>query len=211
MHVLIVDDHPVVHETLSAVARSAIPGAEVCVEANLTDGLASAGRLGDALVLVLLDLGLPGCSGMEALTRFRRFPKAQVVVVSATEDAQTVRSAFDGGAAGFIPKTTTPSLMVAGLKLVASGGRYVPPQIIDAPRFLGGRGPASVADLGLTGRQAEVARLLMTGMAYRGIARQLTISENTVKQHAHAVYKALGVASRTEALVALARMGLKLD
>lgn len=135
MHVLIVDDHPILHQTLGAVVRAAMPDAEVSMETNLGDALASAGRLQDALKLVLLDLGLPGCSGMEALTRFRRdFPKPRLVVVSATDDAASVEAAFDVGAVGYIPKTTAPGLMVAALRLVVSGGTYLPPQLMETLR-----------------------------------------------------------------------------
>ena len=209
MHVLIVGNHPVLHQTLSAVVLAAMPGTEVRTETNLNGALASAGRLQDALKLVLLDLGLPGCTGMEALTRFRdAFPQPRVVVVSATEDAASVDAAFQGGAEGYIPKTTAPGLMVEALKLVASGGTCLPPRFMqDAPRAMR---VWKSDDLDLTGRQAEVLSELMKGLSYQDVARELGISENTVRQHAHAAYKMLGVASRTEALIALARKGLKI-
>lgn len=202
MHVLIVDDHPILHHTLGAVASAAIPDAQISVEASLSGALARAGRLAGELKLVLLDLGLPGCSGLEALTRFRMaFPEPRVVIVSATEDAESVEAALRAGAAGYIPKTTAPALMVAALKLIASGGIYSPAQ-----RIAGGR-PGT--ELGLTPRQTDVLRSLLKGLSYRRIARELRISENTVRQHAHSAYKTLGVASRTEAFIALMRQGFK--
>lgn len=204
MHVLIVDDHPILHETLGAVARAAVPDAEIHVESNLGDALTRAGRLQAGLRLVLLDLGLPGYTGTEALMRFRTaFPEPRVVVVSATEDPETVEAALQSGAAGYIPKTTTPVLMVAALKLVVSGGTYSPAQVARANR----RTP----ELGLTPRQTDVLRSLLRGLSYRHIARRLKISENTVRQHAHSAYKTLGVASRTEAFISLVRRGFKID
>lgn len=202
MHVLIVDDHPIVHQTLGVVASAAIPDAQISVEANLSNAVARAGRLAGELKLVLLDLGLPGCTGMEALTQFRKaFPEPRVVIVSATEDAGTVHAAFELGAVGYLPKTTAPAMMVAALKLVAAGGTYLPPQLVE------GRGPAT--ELDLTRRQLDVLRALLKGLSYYRIACELGIAENTVRQHLHSAYKALGVASRSEALVALTRRGFK--
>ena len=212
MDVLVVDDHSFIHETLGAVARAALPGAEVHAETSLSGALARASRLRESLALVLLDLGLPGCSGIEALTRFREaLPGLRVVVISATEDAASVEAAIQAGAAGYIPKTTVPPLMVAALKLVVSGGTYLPPQLMqEGQRTASAKKPATIAELGLTERQTDVLRLLLKGLAYREIARQLKIAENTVKHHSQAVYRTLGVTSRTEALIALARMGIKL-
>jgi DNA-binding NarL/FixJ family response regulator len=210
MHVLIVDDHPIIHRTLGAVATAAISGAEVHVEMTLSDGMSLARRLKDKLELVLLDLGLPGYTGIEPLIRFRKaFPKLRIAVISATEDSGTVQTAMEAGAVGYIPKTSSPGLMVAALKLIASGGLYVPPQLIrhsPIPKKI-----ASAAALGITDRQTDVLRLLVKGLGNREIARELGIAENTVKQHIYAVFRVIGVDSRTEAMVAVARMGLKLD
>ena len=212
MDVLVVDDHPIIHETLGAVARQALPGVEIHGETSLPDALAQAGRLGERLTLVLLDLGLPGCSGIEALTRFRQtLPGARIVVISATEDASIVQAAMRAGAAGYIPKTTAPLLMVAALKLVASGGTYLPPQLMQEGQRVAAPKPLALSDLDLTARQLEVLRLLLKGMTNRAIAKDLKIAENTVKQHSHAIYRVLGVESRTAALIALSRMGFKID
>lgn len=213
LNVLVVDDHPFIHETLAAVVRAALPDAETHGETSLNAALDQANRLRDDLALVLLDLGLPGCSGIEALERFRAVaPDVPVVVISANEDAGTVEAAIQAGAAGYIPKTTVPPQMIAALKLVVSGGRYVPMQVIkEAPPRPKSRKEVTLADLGLTGRQADVIRLLIKGLAYRDIGRQLKISESTVKQHCHALYRTLGVNSRTEAFIALARRGIRLD
>jgi DNA-binding NarL/FixJ family response regulator len=213
LDVLVVDDHPIIHETLGAVARAALPGAEIHGETSLSGALAHAARLKESLALVLLDLGLPGCSGIEALNRFREaLPGLRVVVISATEDSGTVQAAIHAGAAGYIPKTTAPLQMVAALKLVVSGGTYLPLQVMrEGERTGRAKKPAAISELGLTERQADVLRLLLKGLAYREIASQLKIAENTVKQHSHAVYRTLGVASRAEALIALARKGIKLE
>ena len=126
MDVLLVDDHPIIHETLRAIVRSVRPSAEFHSQFDLTGGLSEARRL-EALKLVLLDLGLPGCSGVDALVKFRSaVPHARVVVISASEDAARVRAALDGGAVGYLPKTLRPKMMADALRTILDGGVYVP-------------------------------------------------------------------------------------
>jgi DNA-binding NarL/FixJ family response regulator len=127
MDVLLVDDHPLVHETLRAMLRSLRPGADIHSQFDLDSGLSEARRLRD-LHVVLLDLGLPGCSGMDALVRFRgAVPGARVVVISADDDASRVRAALDEGAASYLPKTLRPKAMVDALRTILDGGFYTPP------------------------------------------------------------------------------------
>jgi DNA-binding NarL/FixJ family response regulator len=204
MDFLLVDDHPMIHETLSAVVRSIVPAARIHTENDLAGALSRAHQLQD-LQLVLLDLGLPGCSGIDALIRIRKaLPRARIAIISASDDAESVRSALDAGAVGYVPKTSPPKVVAEALRMILEGGVYIPPQAgADAPRKT-----ASMADLGLTGRQADVLRLVAQGLPNSEIARRLSISENTVKQHAHSAYRMLGVSSRTEAMVVLARLGI---
>ena len=119
MDVLIIDDHPILHETLSVMVRNAIPGATVHVESELGAALARAKTLPDFKV-ALLDLGLPGYTGIEALLRFRSaFSDVRVIVVSATEDPVTMERAINAGAAWYLPKTAKPYAMVAAIKSAA--------------------------------------------------------------------------------------------
>src|SRR5712692_367070 len=128
MDVLLVDDHPIIHETLRAIVRSVRPGAEFHSQFNLAAGLSDATRL-NALELVLLDPGLPGCSGLDALLRFRKqVPKARVAVISANDDEDRVRAALDGGAVGFLPKTLLPKVMADAIRVILDGGTYRPPR-----------------------------------------------------------------------------------
>lgn len=126
MDVLLVDDHPIIHETMRAIMRSVRADAQFHGQFDLEAGLSQAARL-PRLGLVLVDLGLPGCTGMEALTRFREsFPQARVAVISATEDAGKVRAALEAGAAGYLPKTLLPKTMAAALRAILEGQRYSP-------------------------------------------------------------------------------------
>ena len=209
MDVLLVDDHPILHETLRAVVASVAPEAQFHGETSLGGGVSRARQLKD-LQLVMLDLLLPGCTGIEALVQFLKvLPRARVVVISATEDAEVVRAALDAGAVAYLPKTSSPKVIADALRAVFEGGTYVPPQAMGVvPQA---RSPLSLSDLGITERQADVLKLVTKGLPNSEIARQLNIAENTVKQHAHAAYRALGVSSRTEAMVALAKMGIRSD
>jgi DNA-binding NarL/FixJ family response regulator len=204
VEVLIVDDHAFIHEILAAMVRKAVPGATVRAASTLGEAIAQA-RASSRLDLVLLDLRLPGCAGIEALARFRTaLPKLRVAVVSAIEDAASVHAVFAAGAVGYIPKTTRPPVMVAAIRLIAEGGTYFPPHLMAMP-------PKEPRKVDLTERQGAVLRLLMKGLGNQQIAKKLEISENTVKQHTHAVYGALKVSSRTQAIVAAARLGIKPD
>ena len=209
MDVLLVDDHPILHETMRAVVAAVAPQAQFHGETDLGGGISTARQLKD-LQLVLLDLMLPGCSGIDALVQFLKvLPRSRVVVVSATEDSQSVRAALDAGAVGYLPKTSPPKTIAEALRAVLEGGTYVPPQALGAVPHI--RTPRTLADLGITERQADVLKLVTRGLSNSDIARQLNIAENTVKQHAHAAYRVLGVSSRTVAMVALARMGIRGD
>lgn len=209
MDVLLIDDHPILHETMRVVVASVAPQAQFHGETDLGGGISAARQLKD-LQLVLLDLMLPGCSGIDALVQFLKvLPRARVMVISATEDSDSVRAALDAGAVGYLPKTSPPRTIAEALRTVLEGGSYAPPQALGAVPHI--RTPRTLADLGITERQADVLRLVTRGLSNNEIARQLSIAENTVKQHAHAAYRALGVSSRTEAIVALARMGIKGD
>lgn len=128
MEVLIIDDDTLIHELLAAVVRKAFPGWDVAFATDLEAAFQRVAHHGEP-DLALLDLGLPGQSGLDALRRFRgKFPQMPVVVVSASEDRKAIRAALAAGAAGYIPKTLSTEAMLGALKIVANGDTYVPPQ-----------------------------------------------------------------------------------
>ena len=115
MNVLVVEDQCVVREILIAVASSAYRGATIRAVADLEEALITAAEI--PMDAVLLDLGLPGCSGIQALRRFRSaFPKVPVVVISADEDSQVIADALEAGAAGYIPKALSAAGIAAALR-----------------------------------------------------------------------------------------------
>jgi len=126
MDVLLVDDHPIIHETMRAIVRSVRADAGFHGQFDLAGGLSQAARLSE-LGLVLVDLGLPGCSEMEALLKFREaFPGTPVAVISATEDAERVHAALEAGAAGYLPKTLLPKAMASAIRDILDGAVYRP-------------------------------------------------------------------------------------
>ncbi len=208
MNILIVDDHPLVQEVLRSVAREVFGEPLIDMADSIGEAVEKA-RASDALDLVLLDLGLPGCVGIESLKRFRRaHSMSRVVVFSEIDDPACMLAAMRGGASGFLLKTLTRPVISAALRLVAAGGIYTPPQAME-PRRAGARTRRRNRDL--THRQLDVLRLIVKGFPNKQIAQRLRIAEDTVKQHARATYAALGVSSRTQAMTAAARRGIRSD
>lgn len=214
LKVLVVEDHALVREGLVQTLRRLEGDVQVFEAADCE----SAGNLleqAQDFDLVLLDLGLPGVDGLTSLGVFRRrFPAVPVVIVSAYDDAHTVSRALKNGASGFVPKAYSSDRLIAALREVLDGRIFVPEQLVPVnPGFelphspIGG--DAHPSEFGLTERQAEVLALMAHGKSNRGIAEQLGLTEGTVKIHITAIFKSLGVSSRTQALIAVARYGIK--
>jgi DNA-binding NarL/FixJ family response regulator len=220
MNVLLVDDHALFAESLVYVLRRALPQVQVNHAPSCAAAIAQV-RVGDAVTdLILLDLGLPGCSGLDALVTLREHLEVPIIVVSAHRDRATILAALDRGAMGFIPKTSSEHAFVAALQAFLAGGIYLPRSVHD-PDDDGqwsarppGCTPAVEAsvprDFGLTPRETAVLRLLVEGRSNKAIARALDIAEATVKAHAHAACRKLKVTRRTEAIVAASRLNLQL-
>lgn len=159
--------------------------------------------------LALLDLHMPGSDGVPWIGRLRaQFPVLPLIVVSAEESPSLVRSLIDCGVAGFIPKSDSAAVVLQAVRLVLSGGTYAPLRLLGG---LGGMPPAGNGDStpgrdipvhGLTQRQLDVLALLARGLPNKLIARELGLSEGTVKVHLLAIFRALDVRNRTEAVVA---------
>jgi DNA-binding NarL/FixJ family response regulator len=223
MKVLVVDDHALIRQGLRTVlSQLGQPGepVEVIEAGGYAEALERIAATPE-LDLVLLDLRMPGVSGFVALADIEdRYPDLPVVIMTGDEEPELVREAFDHGALGFIPKSSPPPVILAALRLVLSGGTYVPPQIMAASRAAGARptppavttyaaDPALALSLGLTPRQNDVLTLLLAGKSNKVISRDLNLAEGTVKNHVAAVLKALNVDTRVQAVIAAARLGIK--
>jgi len=192
---LIADDHPLYCDALRAVVPQACPGAEMC-DASSQEQVLAAVSGGRAFDLVLLDLNLPGATGLSCLIALKRAaPTTPIVVVSAVGDPKIMQDAIMGGASAFIPKSAPGQVLINALRVILAGGTYMPTGIVAALRAAEG----SAARNELTLRQRHVLELLSTGLSNKRIARALDISEITVKAHVTAIFRKLGVSNRVEA------------
>jgi DNA-binding NarL/FixJ family response regulator len=221
MKVLVVDDHALIRQGLRPILAQLGDGGEpveVLEAAGYLEALVRIAATPD-LDLVLLDLRMPDVSGFAALADIEdRRPDLPIVIMTGDEEPELVREAFDHGALGFIPKSSPPPVILAALRLVLSGGTYVPPQIMGGATASRSAPPAVktyAADpalrdtLGITPRQSDVLTLLLAGKSNKVISRELHLAEGTVKNHVAAVLKALNVDTRVQAVIAAARLGLK--
>jgi DNA-binding NarL/FixJ family response regulator len=230
MRFLVVDDHPLMADAIRTALLDLEHVSQVVCVASLEAAL-EASSDGPPFDLVLLDLALPDCASPQAaLQRFReQRAHLPVVVVSAANDADTIVAALELGAMGYIPKTSARDVLLGAVRLVASGGIYVPVEALRG-RAAAGPHPESLITplpvtrpdasqrsritpdaLGLTPRQADVLAFVLKGLPNKLIARRLDIAENTVKVHLSAVFQSLNVSSRTQALIAATRLGLRFD
>ena len=203
MKTLLVDDHALLRETLATVIGVTCPKLQLLQAGNLAQARAQCDAHPD-LQLVLLDLGLPDAQGLASLTALRdHAPNARHVVVSADDRPDTVMAAIEAGAVGFIPKTSDLRAMTAALDCVLQGGIYLPA----LPRRTAESDPCQPS---LSPRQLSVLALLVKGQSNKAISRALDLSASTVKTHLGVIFERLGVNSRTQAVLAVARLGLQL-
>lgn len=203
MRILLCDDHALFRDGLELVLEQLDADVQLIGVGDAEAALERAAAEADDLELVLLDIGLPGMSGLDALGHLRRdHPELPVVVLSASERPEDVRRALDAGAAGFIPKSTRGPVLLGALRLVLSGGVYVPPLMVAVGHSRADRASE------LSPRQLDVLRLVARGLTNKEIASTLGIAENTVKSHVKALLDILDVTNRTEAAMAVHELGL---
>jgi DNA-binding NarL/FixJ family response regulator len=211
---LVVEDHALVREGLVLTLRQVEPETVVleAPDANSASALLAQGNVFD---LILLDLGLPGIDGLSYLATLRkRYPTQPVVILSAFDDPHTIDKALESGAAGFVPKSFSSERLLDAVREVLAGKVFRPGRPDLAALAPSPRSPirrnAKPEEFGLTERQAEVLALMASGKSNRSIAELLGLTEGTVKIHMTAIFKALGVASRTQAMVVVARQKIRL-
>lgn len=205
MKLLVIDDQAMVRQGIVALLAHDDPSAIVLEAGDSATGLALAGEHAD-LDAIFLDLALPGMGGMAAIVEFgRKRPDVPVIVLTASDDPQKVRQAFELGALGYVPKSASAQTLLAALRLVLSGAAFVPTLMLQDGAA--GRGSAAAPrQARLTARQAEILDCLRQGLSNKEIGQRLGLSEKTVKAHVTGVLRGLGAANRAEA-VRLARVG----
>ena len=213
MKVLIADDHRLIIEGVKIKLAELDPGVDAVVAMNLDELDRAVAEHADELDLALVDITMPGTNGHQHVARLRaQAPALPVIVLSGSEDVELMRSLIDLGVLGFIPKAYSPDVMLSAIRLVLAGGIYIPPLLLanaqaqgwqpsEAPAGDPSRSLDGLRNL-LTERQIDVMRLLSQGKPNKLIARDLGISEGTVKIHLAAIFRALNVRNRVEAVVA---------
>ncbi|MDF1599140.1 response regulator transcription factor [Mesorhizobium sp. YIM 152430] len=203
---VIADDHPLFRGALKH-ALSSFGDARI-EEVGDFDAVKARIVADDDIDLLLLDLTMPGSSGLSGLVALRamssNFP---IVVVSARDDAETVRRAIELGASGFISKSAGMDQMRKAVETVLAGGIALPDDL-----DLGEERDAEISDLiqrlqSLTPQQSRVLTMLAEGLLNKQIAYELGVSEATIKAHVSAILQKLGVDSRTQAVIRLSRIG----
>ena len=194
IRVLLADDHGLVRDGLGRLLAS-VPDIEVVAVA--ADG-AEAIRLAQEHRpdVILMDLRMPGMDGSEATRRLlEEDPATQVVILTSFSERDEILSALDAGAIGYLLKDAEPDEVIRGVRAAAHGESPLAPKA--ARELLGSRSSAPASQL--TDREREVLRLVTRGLPNKLIARELGISEKTVKAHLTAVFQRIGVTDRVQA------------
>ena len=205
--IVIVDDHPLFRGALGQALSTAITGVQI-LEAGSLDELASTLEQNKDVDLVLLDLSMPGVQGLSGLLFLRaQNPEIPVVVVSASEDPATIRRALEFGASGYLPKSLPVESIRNAVRHILDGGVWSPPDIpLDGAADPEARNLATRLAT-LTPQQVRVLMMLGEGLLNKQIAYKLSVSEATIKAHVSAILQKLGVDSRTQAVIAIGKIG----
>lgn len=211
MRIVLADDHVMLRDGLKPHLHEFVPSGEVLEAGSypeLFEVLAKAGPVDIALV----DLRMPGMNGLHGLEALcRRWPDTRVAVLSSVTDRKVILDALAAGAVAFIPKRLSVGAMLSALRLVLAGERFIPAMLLadDCRDVAPEPGDHGRSDSGgvLTAREKEILRLLRDGLPNKAIARQLNVSEVTVKSHLCHVFRKLGVQNRVQA----ARLSLQTD
>jgi DNA-binding NarL/FixJ family response regulator len=205
MKILHADDHPMFREGLRFFLKLLDADVKLAEAGNLQAALDRL-ALEWPVDLLLLDLEMPGMSGVEGfLAVRRRFPTLPVVIVSGISDPAVIRTLIDAGARGFIPKLSSSEQLMEGLRRVLHGEVYLPDSLfLPAPDIGAGTAESSL----LTSRQLQLLPLLADGMPNKRIADALGVTEGTVKQHLKELFRRLNARNRTQAVSEARRLGL---
>ncbi len=210
LRILVADDHALFRAGLRHLLKDSGGEPEI-VEARDFQETAQCLSQAKDFDLLLLDLNMPGMEGFAGVRQLcAQAPDVPIVVVSVRDRAEDVRRALDAGAMGYIPKSSTPEVMVSALQLVLAGGIYLPPNLLgDSTTELGSDGagdgdPQSELLKRLTPRQRDVLALLAEGKSNKEIAEVLGLAPGTVKIHISRILRAFGVQNRTQAVITAA-------
>jgi DNA-binding NarL/FixJ family response regulator len=203
---VIADDHPLFRGAMREAISGLLERVDIA-EAGTFDDVVELLERGGDVDLILLDLTMPGVRGFSGLMYMRaQYPSVPVIVVSANDDPAAIRRCMEFGASGFIPKTLGVDAMRAAISHILNGGVWTPPDV-DLTTGSNAEAAELMARMTtLTPQQVRVLMMLSEGLLNKQIAYQLSVSEATVKAHVSAILQKLGVESRTQAVIAAAKM-----
>lgn len=206
---LIVEDHPLFGEALESALQMEVPGADV-LQATSIDGALALLASSEAVDLILLDLVMPGTTGLSGIIRIRKaFPRIPVVIISGYQDPQIISTALSLGVSGYLLKSASKQELAQSIGEVLAGSICLPQAYRALARPLRSAGPPKeflkrLHDL--TPQQLRVLEMLKRGLQNKQIAYELKISETTVKVHVSDILRKLNVLSRTKAIVEMSRI-----
>lgn len=202
MQILLIDDHQLFSAGLSILLQELSPGAHVATASSVEKALNIPGQFD----LILLDLNLPDAEGFGGLGRLKMtFEATPVVIVSGEENPARIRDCIQQGAMGFVPKSSNPTELFNAMTQILGGETYLPPSCV-LPASSDAQSRPGV--MPLSPRQREVLMKVIQGKPNKVIAREMGISDHTVKSHVMGVLAALGVNNRTEAVYRAATFGI---
>lgn len=207
---LIADDHPLYREALKSALQTEFPDASYLESESFATTL-NALKNQRKVNLVLLDLNMPGCENYYGLLKIRQqFPNLPIVVVSASDDLDTIEQVMTFGANAFVSKSSATSNLVEALKSVLAGKNWIAEGIaLNAKKVSGDKIDIARKVSELTPKQFKVLCLLNKGLMNREIASELNVTEATIKAHVGALFRRLKVKSRTQILVAVEKLKLE--
>ncbi len=204
---VIADDHPLFRGALREAVSGLLERVEIAEAGTFDDVVALLDKGGGDIDLVTLDLSMPGVRGFSGLMYIRaQYPSVPVIVVSANDDPAAIRRCMEFGASGFIPKTLSVEEMRAAISRILNGGVWTPADVDLSSGSDAESAALMVRMATLTPQQVRVLMMLSEGLLNKQIAYQLGVSEATVKAHVSAILQKLGVESRTQAVIAAAKI-----
>ena len=199
MKILVADDHALFREGLRQVVHQ-LADEVIMLEAHNWKTALALGAQHPNCALALIDFNMPGMESGAGLKAFlQQVVTVPVVVVSASESMIDMKSVLDAGAMGYLAKSEATPVVLGALRLVLSGGVYVPPRLIQSP-VSGSAAKCGALPFGLTPKQFEVLQIMVQGKSNKEIAHDFNLSEATVKAHIGAIFKALKVSNRLQAI-----------
>lgn len=205
MKILVADDHDLFREGISRLALQLDGSAEVLEASDWQVALQIVANEPD-LALALVDLNMPEMKAFDGLeSLMARAETVAVVVISASENLMDMKRVLDLGAMGYILKSEPTPVILNALRLIMAGGIYIPPRLVQTPSAnnVGSASNKPALPFGLTPRQYDVLQVMLQGKSNKEIARELDLSDVTVKAHIGAIFKALNVSTRAQAIIAV--------